>query len=116
MTIPTMKVSDEEAPVRQKPLERTPETAPHGDAPIPSGIPARHQVTSGLFRFSVTQFLVLLILVLVAKPFLSQFHRGEVIVSASMTVVLISAVLAVGGGGRLLVFTILLVLPALGAE
>jgi hypothetical protein len=55
-------------------------------------------------------------LVLVANPFLSQFHRGEVIVSASMTLVLISAVLSVGRSGRLLVFTILLVLPAVGAE
>jgi hypothetical protein len=73
-------------------------------------------VTSELFRFSVTQFLFALILVLVANPFLSQFHRGEVIVSASMTLVLISAVLAVGGSGRLLVFTILLVLLAVGAE
>lgn len=33
-----------------------------------------------------------------------------------MTLVLISAVLAVGGSGRLLGFTTLLVLPALGAE
>ena len=73
-------------------------------------------MTSELFRFSVTQFLFALILVLVANPFLSQFHRGEVIVSASMTLVLISAVLAVGGSGRLLVFTILLVLLAVGAE
>ena len=63
-------------------------------------------MTSELFRFSVTQFLFALILVLVANPFLSQFHRGEVIVSASMTLVLISAVLAVGGSGRRLVFKI----------
>lgn len=76
----------------------------------------RNHVTSGLFFFSVTQFLVALILALIANPFLSEFHRGEVIVSASMTLVLISSVLAIGGGGRLLVVTILLVLPALGAE
>jgi hypothetical protein len=44
--------------------------------------------------------------VLVANPFFPQIHRGEVIVSASMTLVLISAVLAVGGDGRLLVFKI----------
>jgi len=56
------------------------------------------------------------ILVLVANPFLSKFNRGEIIVSVSMTLVLISAVLAVGGSRRLLAFTILLLVPALGAE
>jgi hypothetical protein len=89
--------------------EKTPETA------LPGRL-ARSLVTSGLFRFSVTQFLTALILVLLANPLLSQLEHGEVIVSASMTLVLISAVLAVGGGGRSLALTIFLVVPALGAE
>jgi hypothetical protein len=77
MTIPTTKVSEEQPPVRQKPSERPPETAPHGDAPIPAGIAARNDVTSGLFRFSVTQFLFALILVLVANPFFSKFTAAR---------------------------------------
>ena len=44
-------------------------------------------MTSGLFRFSATQFLLALILVLVANPFLAELRRGEVIVSVSMTLV-----------------------------
>ena len=89
--------------------ERTPETA------LPVRL-ARHLVTAGLFRFSVAQFLAALILVLLANPLLSQLEHGDVIVSALMTLVLISAVLAVGGGGRSLALTIFLVVPALGAE
>jgi hypothetical protein len=104
-----MTVSDEPLTNSQKTSESAPEA-------VLAGAPTRSRVTPGLFRFSATQFLVALILVLVANPFLSQFERGEVIVSVSMTLVLISAVLAVGGGGRLLVLTILLVMPALGAE
>jgi Ion channel len=105
-----MRTSDEQ------PSGRPPGTVLASGGAIPAGIPARSSVTSGLFRFSATQFLVALILVLVANPFLSELHRGEVIVSVSMTLVLISAVLAVGGSGRLLVLTIFLLLPALGAE
>jgi hypothetical protein len=90
--------------------------APCDAAPIQTGTTPRNQVTPGLFRFSVTQFLVALILVLIAIPLLSAYRDGEVIVSISMTLVLISAVLAVVSVGRLLVLTILLVLPALGAE
>ena len=77
MTMPTLKASEEQSPVRQKPQERTPETAPHGDAPIPAGIAARNDVTSGLFRFSVTQFLFALILVLVANPFFPKFTAAR---------------------------------------
>lgn len=49
-------------------------------------------------------------------PLLSELNHSEVIVSGSMTLVLLSAVLAVGGGSRSLLLTVLLVLPAMGAE
>lgn len=79
--------------------------------------PAEHRlVTSGLFRFSVTQFLAALILWLITVPFLTYFENGEVILSASMTLLLISAVLAVGGRSQSLLWAIVLVLPALAAD
>lgn len=65
----------------------------------------------GLFRFSAGQFLVALILLLVLYPFIIELKHGEVIESALMMIILISAVLAVGGRSRVL--TVLLVLPAL---
>jgi len=56
-----MRPSDEQPSVRQKTGERTPAAALAGDGPIPGEIGARNHVTSGLFRFSATQFLVALI-------------------------------------------------------
>ena len=111
-----MNATDDQSSVRQQSSKRMPAAALAPDDRIPSGKPSRKPVTSGLFRFSATQFLVALILVVIANPFLAGLHRSDVIVSLSMTLVLISAVLAVGGRGRLLMLTTLLVLPALGAE
>jgi Ion channel len=70
----------------------------------------RLQSTAGLFRFSVAQFLVALILLLAAYPFVTELKHGEAIETIVMTVVLISAVLAVGG--RTWAVAILLVVPA----
>jgi hypothetical protein len=66
---------------------------------------------AGLFRFSMAQFLVVLILLLVTFPFVIDLEHGVVIESAVMMINLISAVLAVGG--RRWVLTIVLVIPAL---
>jgi hypothetical protein len=71
----------------------------------------RLQDTAGLFRFSVAQFLVALIVLLAAYPFVTELKHGEAIETILMTVVLISAVLAVGG--RTWGLAILLVVPAL---
>jgi hypothetical protein len=71
----------------------------------------RLQVTAGLFRFSVAQFLVALVLLLVAYPFVVELEHGDTLETALMTVVLISSVLAVGG--RTWGLAILLVIPAL---
>jgi len=109
-----ISTNDKQSSAHPDRLERTPETAASDSEQIRTGSKPRSQVTSGLFRFSVTQFLVALILALIAIPLLSAYRDGEVIVSISMTLVLISAVLAVGGGGCLLALTILLVLPAPG--
>jgi len=70
----------------------------------------------GRFRFSVAQFLVALILLFVSFPFYERLHYGMVIASVLMTVVLASAVLAIGGRRRTLMWGILLVVPAIAAQ
>jgi len=66
---------------------------------------------TGVFRFSMAQFLVVLILLLVSFPFVIDLKHGAVIEDALMMVNLISAVLAVGG--RKWFLTIVLVIPAM---
>jgi hypothetical protein len=69
------------------------------------------QAREGLFHFSMAQFLVALILLLVLYPFMVELEHGELIENVLMMIILISAVLAVGG--RSWILTILLVIPAL---
>ena len=69
------------------------------------------QARAGLFHFSMAQFLVALILLLVLYPFMVELEHGELIENVLMMIILISAVLAVGGRSWML--TILLVIPAL---
>ena len=60
---------------------------------------APSQETSGLFRFSVTQFLAALIVLLVATSCLPEGSGADAISAGGlMTRALVSAVLAVGGG------------------
>lgn len=77
---------------------------------------ALNRETSGLFRFSVTQFLLALILLLLITLSLPEVHGGDLILDGMMSLLLISAVLAVGGGRQSLALTISLVLPALAAQ
>jgi hypothetical protein len=72
--------------------------------------------TAGLFRFSFAQFLIALILLLLSSLCLPGAQGGSVILDGLMSLVLISAVLAVGGGRRSLGVAIGLVLPALTAQ
>jgi hypothetical protein len=65
----------------------------------------------GLFRFSMRQFLIALIGLVVTYPFIVELNNGDSIENALMMVLLLSAVFAVGGRSWML--TILLVLPAL---
>ena len=76
----------------------------------------RLQVTAGLFRYSAAQFLVALVLLLIACPFLVELKNGTFLETTLMTLLLVSAVLAVGGSRRTLVLAILLVLPAAGGR
>jgi hypothetical protein len=78
--------------------------------------PKRLQVTAGLFRYSAAQFLVALVLLLSACPFLAELENGVFIETTLMTLLLVSAVLAVGGSRRTLALAVLLVLPAAGGR
>jgi hypothetical protein len=69
------------------------------------------QARAGLFRYSMTQFLAALIILVVTYPFVVELDNGDLIENVLMMVLLISAVLAVGGRSWML--TILLVIPAL---
>jgi hypothetical protein len=65
----------------------------------------------GVFRFSVAGFLSALVILFFAAPFLSQLDCGQLIESGLMTVVLVSAVLAVGHRRRVLFFAVFLLVP-----
>jgi Ion channel len=69
------------------------------------------QARAGVFRYSMTHFLAALIVLVVTYPFVEELADGDFIENVLMMVLLISAVLAVGGRRRTL--TILLVIPAL---
>jgi Ion channel len=66
---------------------------------------------TGLFRFTMRQFLAALIILVVTYPFIIDLDNGELIENILMMVLLISAVLVVGGRSRIL--AIVLVIPAL---
>ena len=67
----------------------------------------------GLYRYSVAQFLIALVVVFVGIPFVEPFDKDKHIEVILMTLVLVSGVLAVGGHRRTLLLGVILVLPAL---
>jgi hypothetical protein len=69
----------------------------------------------GVFRFSVAYFLCVLILNILVSPFVDQFWGGFLVETALMTLVFLSALLAIGGRLRTLVGAVL-VAPALVGE
>src|SRR5262245_33643827 len=77
----------------------------------PNGRPAQE----GALRLSVVHFLIALVVLLLTIPFADQFANGNLIEAALLTLVLLSAVRAVGGRGRTLLAAALLVVPALVA-
>jgi hypothetical protein len=69
----------------------------------------------GVFRFSVAYFLCALILNILVSPFVDVFRGGFLVETALITLVLLSALLAIGGRLRTLVGAVL-VAPALVGE
>lgn len=78
----------------------------------PAAAPAEAPLREGLFQPSVVQFLAALVLVLVTMPFLDRFQNGDLIEAALVTLVLLSAVPAVGGRRRTFLLAAVLVTPA----
>jgi hypothetical protein len=79
--------------------------------PTPRDDPKRNS-TGGLRRLSVAHFLIALVLLLVTVPFVLESPGGKLLEAALLTLVLLSAVLAVGGRRRTLFVAGLLVIPA----
>jgi hypothetical protein len=73
----------------------------------------RTNKSSGLRRYSIAHFLVALVSMLLVTPFVEQLPDGNLIEALLLTVVLLSAVPAVGGRRRSLAVGALLVAPAL---
>ncbi len=69
-------------------------------------------MSEGVRRFSIAHFLCALALLLVATPFVEELAYGSLIEAVLMTIVLLSAVLAVGGRRRTLFAAVVLVVPA----
>jgi len=69
-----------------------------------------------LSRFSAAHFLIVLVLVLVIAPFVEVIRFGKFVETVLLTLMLLSAVPAVGGGRRNLTWAIVLVIPALVAR
>ncbi len=70
----------------------------------------------GRRRFSTVQLLIVLALLFLFFPFVEEVKGGDIIVSVLLSLVLISAVLAVASSGRTLVVAVLLMIPAIAGR
>ena len=70
----------------------------------------------GLRRFSMVQLLIALAILFFSVPFVEEIKGGDLIVSALLSVVLLSAVLAVANRRRNLAVGLLLAVPALAGR
>jgi hypothetical protein len=75
--------------------------------------PNSRPVQEGVRRLSAIHFLIALVLWLVCFPFVDQLRYGDQIDASLITLVLLSAVMAVGGRRRTLIGAAVLVMPAL---
>jgi hypothetical protein len=82
----------------------------------PLGATSDTTAGEGVFRYSVAHFLAALVLLLITVPLVDDFVGGELVESILITVVLLSAVVAVGGRRRSLIVGLVLVAPAVGAK
>jgi voltage-gated potassium channel len=86
--------------------------SPEPDAPV------RRKALSPSWRFRcpAVALLAALVFLFVITPFVEDLPRGDVVEVALMSMVLVSAVLAVGGRRRTLVVALVLVTPALACK
>src|SRR5262245_33038066 len=85
----------------------------HPDCPAPDAA-TDVRAAVGVRRLSIAHFLVALVVLLVTVPFVEPLPNGRPIEAALMTLVLLSAVLAVGGRRRMLIVAAVHVTPAAG--
>src|SRR5450755_1243590 len=108
------------AMVRFLPLDSQPSTLNH--LPQMSELPAKENSTKhsrshrplhiGLRHFSAREFLIVLVAMFVALPFMENLAFGDAIDSILIMLVLVSGVLAVGGRRRTLAIALALAIPA----
>jgi ion channel len=94
-------------------------SAAEGEAPPPgSSVPPVPEAVGppGTSRYSVATFLCVLLLMFLLSPFLEALPAGDFVETVLMTIVLGSAVLAVGGRRGSLAMAIILVTPALAGK
>jgi hypothetical protein len=72
--------------------------------------------SEGVLRFSGVYFLSALLLLIVTGPFIDQLEYGILIESVLISIVLFSALLAIGGRRRTLILGSVLVIPALAGK
>jgi hypothetical protein len=94
-------------------MTESPTTKPEAAAPNP---PATRPAHIGFRRFSTAEFLVALVLLFVATPFVERSSHGGSIETALMTLVLVLGVLAVGRSRRTLVWAVVLMVPAVAGR
>ena len=70
----------------------------------------------GLRRFSMVQLLIALALLIFFAPFVEEIKDGDIIVSLLLSLVLLSAILAVASRGRTLTVALLLAIPAVAGR
>src|SRR6266513_4054567 len=70
----------------------------------------------GLRRFSMVQLLIALALLFFFAPFVEAITGGDIIVSVLLSLVLLSAILAVASRGRTLTVALLLAIPAVAGR
>jgi len=78
-----------------------------------SGLATATQTEDQVRRFSAVQLFIAIVLWLVASPFIDAFQHGGLIGAVTLTLVLFSAVRAVGATRRRQVIAVVLVIPAI---
>ena len=71
---------------------------------------------AGYFRYSAVELLVALLILFITAPFIETLPYGDLIESVLVTLVMVSAVLAIGGKRWTLAVTVALVTPALAGK
>lgn len=93
-----------------------PSNTPSASSPAPVDPAVYRHLRIGRWRFSAMELLGALVLLIVLAPFVQSLPNGRMIESGVMTLVLIAAVLAIGGRRRTLLISVLLAAPAAAAR